>query len=445
MPSSPSADNLLPNPSFEHVVEGMPTGWAAHAPRPDISPSFEADTSFARSGQRSLRLSSSGREGVIGWVAARCSGIEMGGTYEVRAHFRVEAVPSAQESVWAKVSWLRDPAEDMPRSALLCSLTREGEWQCLSGRLRAPEGAKTCEVSLGFHHVRLRQEAEAEGPAGSPCVWWDDISVRQLPSPPRRRVRLATAYLPREQRGPERWRQVLRQAGEGGADVVCLTELTEVITPDPEARPTVPGPGTDALGKFAQRYHMLIIASLPEWQGPLRYNTAAIIGRDGELVGTYRKTHLPHAEIVEGTSPGSHLPVFDTDIGRVGLQICYDHMFPEVARLLSLQGAEIIFTPIKGDIRTGGQAYESVCRARAIDNAVFYVTSIEDTGRSLIVDPAGRVLADSAGVPGVVFADVDLDAAYYEPWLSVRGEAEFRHLWPKERRPSLYRLLAQDL
>jgi len=190
---------------------------------------------------------------------------------------------------------------------------------------------------------------------------------------------------------------------------------------------------------------MLIVASLPEWQGTVCYNTAVLIGRDGQLLGRYQKTHLPHSEATGGTTPGSVFPVFDTDIGRVGMQVCYDHFFPEVTRLLALRGAEAVFVPIMGDIRRGGRAYEAVARARAIDNSVFYVTSVRDTGRSLIVDPEGEILADTAGVPGVAVADVELDAPRYERWLSVAGEAEFSNLWPKERRPSLYAGLSRPL
>lgn len=172
-------------------------------------------------------------------------------------------------------------------------------------------------------------------------------------------------------------------------------------------------------------------------QGSLHFNTAVIIGRTGELIGRYRKTHLPQAEVEEGSTPGSSVPVFDTDIGRVGMQICYDEFFPEVSRLLALQGAEIIFTPIWGDVRSNGQAYEVVARARAIDNSVYYVTATYDL-RSLLIDPSGTILADTAGRPGVVFADVDLNAPHYEAWMAGPGAAEFRCLYPKERRPSLY-------
>ena len=456
-----SAANLLPNPSFEEVTDGIPAEWEIHAHRPEIAPCVTSDDRVARTGNRSLRMSGGEKEGVVGWMTARGSGIQAGNHYRVVAYFRAENVPDLHESAWAAVSWLRDESDDFPRVALLCALAREGKWWRLSELLQAPDEAHLAEISLGFRYA----------PGGQ--IWWDDVSLQETPSPTPRRARLATAYLPEDQRNPEGWGRVIRQAGEAHADAVCLGEMAEIVPKDPDARPSIPGPATDALAEHARQYRMMIVVSLPEWEGHLRYNTAVIIGRDGQIVGRYRKTHLPQAEVkLDGHTPGSSLPVFDTEIGRVGLQVCYDHFFPEVARLLALQGAEIIFTPIMGGgsatanqalarapaidnsvvmVPTkrghgGGRRRPSAAapRARAIDNSVFWVTSIRDSGgRSLIVDPSGRILADSAGQPGVVFADVDLDAPHYERWLSVEGEAEFRHLWPKERRPSIYRALAQ--
>jgi predicted amidohydrolase len=119
-------------------------------------------------------------------------------------------------------------------------------------------------------------------------------------------------------------------------------------------------------------------------------------------------------------------------------------MYPEVTRLLALNGAEIVFTPVMGDGRYENQAHEAVARARAIDNTVFYVTSMRDVPSSLIIDMRGRVLADTKGTPGVVFADVDLDERYYQPWMSIGGEGDFRNIWRRERHPSLYRGLSDS-
>ncbi len=367
--------------------------------------------------------------GVVGWVTGSCSGIRAGSTYELVAHFRAEGIPSSQESVWVNLTWRRDASDPRPRVAYLSAVTREGDWWQVSGRLRAPESATIADISLG-----LRQAPDGR-------LWWDDVSLREVPAGPPRRIRLATTLVPRAEHNPAGWRKAIERAGDGKADVVCLGELPPIVVPDPGTRPTIPGAATAVLAELARKYHMLIIVSLPEWKGDVFYNTAVIIGRDGDVLGTYRKSHLPEVEVERGSTPGSELPVFDTDIGRIGLQICYDHFFPEVARVLALKGAEIIFTPIAADERA---AYREVAVARAVDNSVFYVTSTRGDPSSLIVDPSGRVLAEATGNPEVVFADVDLDAPHYEFELSVEGEAEFRHLWPKERRPSLYRELTEE-
>ena len=424
-----SSPNLVPNAGFEDASGGLPAGWAPKSPRPEIAPAFSSDSAMARTGQRSLRISGDGKPGVAGWITATCSGIRAGASYELTAYFRTEDIPDPDESVWVYIGWRKDASDDRARAAYLHSPVCEGDWWRISGTLRAPADATLADVTLGLRFA----------PHGR--VWFDDVALREVPSPAPRRVRIATAYLNRETRGPEAWRKVIEEAGQGKADIVCLGELAQIVPDDPASRPTIPGPATDVLGELARKYHMMIVVSLPEWQGNVRYNTAVLVGRDGGIIGKYRKVMLPEAEVEWGTAPGSELPVFDTDIGRIGMQICYDHVFPEISRSLALQGAEIIFTPIEGDIRTEGKAYDAVARARALDNSVYYVTSICDTGRSLIIDPSGQILADTAGKLGLVFADVDLDAEFYEPWLSVPGYAEFKHVWPKERRPAMYHRL----
>jgi predicted amidohydrolase len=426
------SENLAPNPSFEIIADGLPVGWAPQSARPEIAPVVASTSGHARSGSRSLLMSSDGKRGAAGRVVGTCAAITPGKDYLVAVHHRTENVASIYESAWAMLIWRRNPETKMMRGTYLDRIERDGDWWRLSTRVHAPEDVSHAEISLGC----------AVGPEGR--VWWDDVSLEDAPAAATRRVRLATAYIPHSHRTPEGWRWAVEQAGEGKADAVCLGELAEIVPPDPAARSGIPGPATEVLSELARRYRMFIIVSLDEWVGQLRYNTAAIIGRDGSIVGRYRKTHLPLAELESGTEAGNAFPVFDTDIGRVGLQVCYDHMYPEVTRLLALNGAEIVFTPVMGDGRYENQAHEAVARARAIDNTVFYVTSMRDVPSSLIIDMRGRVLADTKGTPGVVFADVDLDERYYQPWMSIGGEGDFRNIWRRERHPSLYRGLSDS-
>jgi predicted amidohydrolase len=156
----------------------------------------------------------------------------------------------------------------------------------------------------------------------------------------------------------------------------------------------------------------------------LIYNTAGLIDRKGNLAGTYRKTHLPYEEVEGGITPGDSYPVFTTDFGKVGILICWDIQFPEPARALALQGAEMILVPIWG-------GSEVLARARAIENHVFLVTSSYDM-KTFIVDPAGSVLAEAGAGAPIAGAVIDLDRKILQPWL---GDMKTR-TW-KERRPDL--------
>ena len=110
----------------------------------------------------------------------------------------------------------------------------------------------------------------------------------------------------------------------------------------------IPGPATKRLGEAAQKNKIWVVAGLTERVGDIVYNTAVLLDRQGRVAGKYRKTHLPREEWKEGVRPGQEYPVFDTDFGRVAIQICYDWFFPEPAAIFALKGAEIILCPDLG-------------------------------------------------------------------------------------------------
>jgi predicted amidohydrolase len=91
---------------------------------------------------------------------------------------------------------------------------------------------------------------------------------------------------------------------------------------------------------LAKQHHLHIVLSLYEREAHLIYNTAVLLGPDGALIGKYRKVSLPPGEAAKGIAPGKDYPVFDTAIGKVGMMVCYDGFFPEVARELTKNGAE---------------------------------------------------------------------------------------------------------
>ncbi|MDZ7884022.1 MAG: carbon-nitrogen hydrolase family protein [Mycobacterium sp.] len=181
--------------------------------------------------------------------------------------------------------------------------------------------------------------------------------------------------------------------------------------------------------------------------GQTRYNTAAVL--DGEQIyGTYRKVHQPLGEGMS-YSAGSGYGVFDTPIGRVGLQICYDKAFPEAARMMALDGAQIIAslsawpaarTATAENLQDDRWTYRFNLfdMARALDNQVFWIASNQSgtfgslryVGNAKVVDPGGNILATTLLDSGMAVAEVDLDTTFRTM------RAGMFHL--RDRRPDVY-------
>jgi predicted amidohydrolase len=148
---------------------------------------------------------------------------------------------------------------------------------------------------------------------------------------------------------------------------------------------------------------------MDEREGEAVYNTAVLIDRQGRVAGKYRKVYIPREEIEVGITPGNDYPVFDTDFGRIGIMICWDSEYPEPARALALQGAEIILLPIwDGD--------KTLVKARAIENHLFLVESSYGSPTQ-ILDPDGKQIALAPEIGTAAIATIDLNRRYKDPWL----------------------------
>ena len=138
----------------------------------------------------------------------------------------------------------------------------------------------------------------------------------------------------------------------------------------------------------------------------------------------------------QGAVPGTTFPVFTTDFGKIGILICWDSAFPEVSRMLALNGAEILFCPIWGDVR-GPESWKITARSRAMDNGVYFVTNIFD-GHSVIVNPAGDILQES-GTQGTFFTStVDLNFNPPWDWIGNAGRGVWKGVWRKDRRSDVF-------
>jgi len=248
---------------------------------------------------------------------------------------------------------------------------------------------------------------------------------------------------------------LIAQAADKGAQVVCLQELfygpyfcAEQNARWYELTERIPeGPTTKLMCERARKHSMVLV--VPMYEEDLTgvyYNTAAVIDADGSYLGKFRKTHIPHCEPGFWEKfyfrPGNlGYPVFDTRVGKVAVYLCYDRHFPEGARCLGLNGAEIVFNPSATVAGLSEYLWKLEQPAHAVANQ-YFVGAInrpgteapwnigEFYGTSYFCDPRGQIMAEGKRVEDdVIVADLDLDMI-----------REVRNVWQffRDRRPDAY-------
>ncbi|MHB1036143.1 MAG: carbon-nitrogen hydrolase family protein [Pirellulales bacterium] len=383
-----------------------PDGWETYSPRAEIAPRFRVEKAAGAPSTYTLGISAEGSSAVDGrWL--RKVSVTAGKHYQFTAEFRANRVATPARCVLGRVVWLSAAGQQIGTAEYPVTLRRQTAdgWSILADTYPAPKDAAQARLEL---HLRWTPNGE---------VVFRNVALKETAPPAPRLVRLATInHRPRGGKAPEEnLRQFVAPVAEAArrrADIVCLGEGITVAGLDRKyvdvAEP-IPGPSTKFLGELAAKHHLYLVAGLYERDGKVVYNTAVLIGRDGKLIGRYRKVCLPREEIDGGITPGNDYPVFDTDFGRVGLMICWDLQFPEVARELAARGAEVILLPI-----WGGDA--TLASARAIENQIFLVASGYDF-KTAIYGKKGEVLASATKDPEVLLTEVDLGQKVYWPWL----------------------------
>ncbi len=219
-------------------------------------------------------------------------------------------------------------------------------------------------------------------------------------------------------------------------DVVVFTEAVYQTGRDSARQPDVHFSHLDdedvaKLCAKAKQYNTYIACSIYEKDDDgLKRLTGLLINRQGVIQDINHKTHLTMGELESGVLLENELPVFKTDFGTVGIQICWDHFFPESTRTLALRGAEVVL------VSTHGFRRERTL-TRALENGVYLVSSYTHNEGTMVVSPNGKVL-DEAGDKGYALVEVDLNEPVWCPWLACGSSAEVNPTYLMERRPELY-------
>jgi predicted amidohydrolase len=402
--------------------ESTSDGWMQWSPRAEIAPRFSRDNTGGRKGRGSLLIACDNAASWGTW--RRRHPVTAGQAYRFAASFRAWKVAFPLRCVSAQLDWL-DAKGNRVRPPDYASPTRtEDGWTWLEYTTTAPTEARSVSIDLAF----------GWSPGG--VVRWDNVELRPETVPPDRVVRAVTI---RERpqstlhaaTSLEHFCRRIEEAEPHRPDIICLPEGVTLIGNGlsyAEVCEPLHGPTAQRLGTLARQLNCYIVAGIYERAGPVIYNTAILLGRDGKLAGSYRKTHLPREEVEGGLTPGNDYPIFETDFGKIGILICWDLQFPEPWRALALAGAEIVLLPIWG-------GSEPLAYARAIENHIFVVSSSYDM-KSFILDPTGAVLAEATTEQPIAVAELHLDRPILQPWL---GDMKAR-TW-KERRADLAGLL----
>jgi predicted amidohydrolase len=403
----------------EGIAVAMP--WQPATPRAEICPAFSFDAKGGPAGEGALVITADERKGLHGcWQ--RTFDVHGGDYVQFFALRKTHNVTLPRRSTSVRILWQDEEGKAVPYSGPVAEgyligwkataepefpsdkATRDDGWTEVSDVYRVPPGATQAVVEL---YLQWAPESRVE---------WSNVSFAPTAAPQGRKVRLASIHYRPTGESPEQncreYAPLIEQAARQRADLVVLGETITLVGPkrpkyEDIAEP-IPGPSTEYFGSLAKQHGLHLVVGLYERDEHLIYNVAVLIGPDGAVLGKYRKVCLPRNEAAAGVTPGDGYPVFETKFGKVGMMVCYDGFFPEVARELTNNGAEVIAWPVWG-------CNPELASARACENHVYIVCSTyEDIARnwmlSAVYDHDGRPLAHAEKWGTVVMAEVDLDA-----------------------------------
>lgn len=429
--------------ALTHAANEPADGWQTVAPRDEIRPAFSFEPKGGPKQAGSWVVTHDRREGLDGWFQ-KSFAVRGGEFYRFHLVRKTRHVAVPRRSALVRVRWQDEAGHmvsaDVPERQVkqlghvpsaepefpVDGATDAQGWTTVSGVYRVPAKATLAIVEL---HLQWAPNGRVE---------WSEVEFSKTGPPPPRKVRLATVHYKPSGQSPrencEEYAPLIGEAAKQQADLVVLGETVPAVGVKQKAHETaeaIPGPTTRYFGELALKNNLHIVLSLHERDRHLIYNAAVLLGPDGKLIGKYRKVCLPPSEVEGGTAPGKGYPVFDTKFGKVGLMICYDGFFPEVARELSNRGAEVIAWPVWG-------CNPLLAQARACENHVYLVSSTFMEPKdgwmiSAVFDQTGKPIAQAEKWGTVAVAEVDLSQPYVGPW----NLGDFRPMIARHRPVSL--------
>ena len=403
----------------EHVKDAQP--WQPAAPRAEITPAFSYEPQGGPQHDGALIIAADERRGLQGcWQ--RTFPVKGGEFYRFESLRKTTNVAHPRRSTSVRILWQDELGNSVPYSGPVAEGyligwqptaepefptdrdTRDDGWTEVADVYRVPDRATRAVVEL---YLQWAPQSQVE---------WSRVAFSPTAPPAGRKVRLAAVhYRPTGKSPAENCREyepLIAAAARQKADLVVLGETITLVGPrrpkyEDIAEP-IPGPSTEYFGTLAKRHNLHLVVGLYERDAHLIYNVAVLIGPEGTVLGKYRKVCLPRNEAAAGITPGEDYPVFQTRFGKVGMMVCYDGFFPEIARELANNGAEVIAWPVWG-------CNPEQAAARACENHVYLVSSTyEDISRNwmltAVYDHDGHTLAKAKDWGTVIVTEVDLDA-----------------------------------
>jgi predicted amidohydrolase len=406
-------------------------------------------------GDGEVQIAGNGTQTCCGGWQFCYSGVREGQAYRLRTRVEHQGLENARDSLVAIVMWDHWDRGD--------AQSKSKPWNYLLPKPVSPH-------ALEFEAVGVAPPGTTTMTVRYTLRWtehgsstWSAPQIEQTTLPPRKPVKVCVLSQTRRLRerikiqpfsqGLDLPRDVA-SAVDGWASLVeaaCRRKPQLIVTPElaisgtslVEGSVAVPGPATRPFERLAREHQVHVVLGIKERSGEAVYNSAALVGPEGKLLGIYRKVHLATSEGLSGLSPGNGFPVFDTCIGRVGCMICMDTTLSESARTLALGGADFICFPIMGDLRAdrwspgtpifSEDRWKAIMRTRAMDNQVCMVVARNDVQGSCIIDRKGDILAWNEGDQEIIEATVPPDDGY-----RIWDGGDFREVTFLLRRPHLY-------